>query len=84
MTVRFLADENFNRKIVVGLQRRIDDLDLVRVQEVGLRAAEQPMAGVIVVPTLMALATAIEDLELVVGASLDDEWDNQVSYLPLR
>ncbi len=48
MTVRLLADENFNRKIVVGLQRRI------------------------------------EDLELVVGASLDGEWDHQVSYLPLR
>lgn len=33
MTVSFLADENFNRKIVVGLQRRIQDLDLVRVQD---------------------------------------------------
>jgi hypothetical protein len=32
----------------------------------------------------MALATAIEDLELVVGASFDGEWDNQVNYLPLR
>jgi predicted nuclease of predicted toxin-antitoxin system len=118
VTVRFLADENFNRKIVVGLQRRIEDLDLVRVQDVGLRTAEdpevlewaaehgcvllthdsqtvpdfahqrviaeQPMAGVIIVPALMALASAIEDLELLVGASLDGEWDNQVNYLPLR
>ena len=118
MTVRFLADENFNRKIVVGLQRRIEDFDLVRVQDVGLRTAEdpevlewaaeharvllthdiqtipnfahqrviaaQPMAGVIIVPTLMALAAAIDDLELVAGASLDGEWDSQVSYLPLR
>jgi len=48
VTIRFLADENFNRKIVVGLQRRI------------------------------------EDLELVIGASLAGEWDNHVSYLPLR
>jgi len=118
VTVRFLADENFNRKIVVGLHRRIEDLDLVRVQDVGLRTAEDPevlewaaehgrvllthdiqtvpdfahqrviaeqsMAGVIVVPALMALASAIEDLELVVGASLDGEWGNHVSYLPLR
>ncbi len=118
MTVRFLADENFNRKIVVGLQRRIEDLDLVRVQDVGLRnaedpevlewaaehgrvllthdiqtvpdfahqslIAERPMAGVIIVPALMALASAIEDLELIVGTSLDGEWDSQVSYLPLR
>lgn len=42
MTVRFLADENFNRKIVVGLQRRIEDLNLVRVQDVGLRTADDP------------------------------------------
>jgi len=118
VTVRFLADENFNRKIVVGLQRRIERFDLVRVQDVGLRTAEdpailewasehgrvllthdiqtipdfaherviaaRPMAGVIVVPTLLALAAAIDDLELVAGASQDGEWDNQVRYLPLR
>lgn len=36
MTVRFLADENFNRRIVTGLLRRIDDLDLARVQGIGL------------------------------------------------
>jgi predicted nuclease of predicted toxin-antitoxin system len=116
--VRFVADENFNRKIVVGLQRRTQDLDIVRVQDVGLRTAddpavlewaaqqgrvllthdvetmpdfayqrvtgEQPMAGVTVVPTRIAIAAVIEDLLLVAEASLDGEWEGQVRYLPLR
>lgn len=42
MSLRFLADENFNRRIVTGLQRVIAELDLVRVQDVGLRAADDP------------------------------------------
>lgn len=43
MTVRFVADENFNRAIVVGVQRRAEHVDMVRVQDVGLRAADDPM-----------------------------------------
>ena len=42
MTVRFLADENFNRRILTGLQRRIEDLDIERVQDIGLRTADDP------------------------------------------
>lgn len=42
MTVLFLADENFNRRIVVGLQRRVESIDIVRVQDVGLRTADDP------------------------------------------
>lgn len=42
MTIRFLADENFNRRIVTGLHRVLADLDLVRVQDVGLRTADDP------------------------------------------
>lgn len=38
----FLADENFNRNIVRGLLRREPQLDIVRVQEVGLRGADDP------------------------------------------
>ena len=37
-----LADENFNGHIVRGLFRRRPDLELVRVQDVGLREAEDP------------------------------------------
>ncbi|WP_423224655.1 DUF5615 family PIN-like protein [Candidatus Amarolinea aalborgensis] len=38
----FAADENFNNNIVRGLQRRNPGLDLVRVQDVGLSAADDP------------------------------------------
>ena len=31
-----VADENFNNDIVRGLQRRKPDVDIVRVQDVGL------------------------------------------------
>jgi len=34
--LRFAADENFNGKIVRGLQRRAPELDLVRLQDIGM------------------------------------------------
>ena len=40
--IRFLADENLDRDIVVGLQRQVENLDFVRVQDVGLRTASDP------------------------------------------
>ena len=40
--MRFLADENFNNDIVRGLIRRKTDLDIVRVQDVGLSGADDP------------------------------------------
>jgi hypothetical protein len=38
-----VADENFNHDIVRGLLRKKTDLDIVRVQDVGLRGAEDPV-----------------------------------------
>jgi len=38
----FLTDENFNGDIVHGLLSRRGDLDLVRVQDVGLLGADDP------------------------------------------
>lgn len=38
----FLADENFKGEITRGLLRREPDLDLVRVQDVGLSGADDP------------------------------------------
>lgn len=40
--LRFLADENFNGDIVRGLLLRQPDLDIVRVQDVGLNGADDP------------------------------------------
>jgi len=38
-----VSDENFNNNIVRGLLRRNPDLDIVRVQDVGLRGEEDPV-----------------------------------------
>jgi hypothetical protein len=40
--LRLLADENFNGDIVRGLLLRQPDLDIVRVQDVGLIGADDP------------------------------------------
>ena len=38
--LRLAADENFNADIVRGLRRRFPELDLVRIQDVGLSGAD--------------------------------------------
>jgi hypothetical protein len=38
--LRFLADENFHFRIVLGMLRREPSLDIVRVQDVGLMSAD--------------------------------------------
>lgn len=40
--IRLLADENFNNNIVRGVLLRDSDIDLVRVQDVGLSGADDP------------------------------------------
>lgn len=40
--LRFAADENFNNAILRGLIRRNPDLDIVRVQDVGLSGVDDP------------------------------------------
>lgn len=40
--IRLLSDENFNGDIVRGLLLRLPNLDLRRVQDVGLEGAEDP------------------------------------------
>jgi hypothetical protein len=41
--VKFLTDENFEGAIFRGLLRRKPDLDIVRVQDVGLAEVEDPI-----------------------------------------
>jgi hypothetical protein len=38
--LRLAADENFNNNIIRGLLRRRPDLDIVRIQDVGLSGAD--------------------------------------------
>jgi len=40
--LRLVADENFNNDIVRGLLRRKPELDIVRIQDVGLSGADDP------------------------------------------
>jgi hypothetical protein len=40
--MRLLTDENFNGSILRGLIRRLPDLDVVRVQDIGLMNADDP------------------------------------------
>ena len=40
--LRLAADENFNNDIVRGLWRRKPELDIVRIQDVGLSGADDP------------------------------------------
>lgn len=37
MSVRLVTDEQIARKLLVGLRRIVEDVDVVRVQDVGLR-----------------------------------------------
>ena len=116
--IRFLADENFNINIVLGLRQRNPYLDIVRVQEVGLTMAGDPavlewaaetgrvvlthdaddmisfayerVRGGITMPRIFEvrqyspLGVIIEDILLLAEASFEDEWADQVQYLPLR
>lgn len=116
--LRFLADENFNGRILRGLQRRVPELDVVRAQDIDELygqddpvvlawaadagrvvltqdvatmagyayervVAGQPMPGVFEVDQDMPIGQAVEQLELIVQASLPGEWEGQVRFFPL-
>lgn len=40
--IRLLADENFDNTIVRGLVRRNPDVDILRVQDIGLSGEDDP------------------------------------------
>lgn len=42
-----------------------------------------PMAGVILVPETLAIGKALEDLELLIGASEPEEFSDRVMFIPL-
>ena len=45
---------------------------------------DMSLPGVVLVPDTLPVGRAIEDLILMIGGSLDHEWENQVRHLPLR
>jgi hypothetical protein len=40
--IRFVADQNFNGHVIRGVRERTAEADIVRVQDIGLAAAEDP------------------------------------------
>jgi predicted nuclease of predicted toxin-antitoxin system len=116
--MKFISDEDFNNRIVRGLLRRFPELDLVRVQDVGLtekhdtevlawsgregrlvlthdfatmldfaysRVADAlEMPGVIAVPQDLPIGEAIAELSTLIECSLENEWKDQVVFIPLR
>ena len=116
--MRWAADENLNNNIIRGLLRQKPDIDIVRVQDVGLSGADDPtvlewaaeegrvllthdaatithyayervqtgkrMPGVFEVNHSIPLSVVIQDLILLTECSLENEWEGQVRYLPLR
>jgi hypothetical protein len=113
-----VADENLNNDIVRGLLRRKPDIDIVRVQDVGLSGADdptilewaaqgnrillthdvtaitkyaydrirerKPMPGVFEISRSSPTNVVIEDILWLVECSLENEWEGQIRYLPLR
>lgn len=116
--IRFLADENFDNDIIRGILRRLPEVDIVRVQDVGLYSADDEtvleaaandgrlllthdvrtvsslayerikkglkMSGVLEVPKNIAIGSVIDDLVLIAELTSEQNWDNQVRYLPVR
>ena len=44
----------------------------------------QPMPGVVEVDVSATIGAALEELVLLIGATRDDEWPDQVKFVPLR
>lgn len=116
--VRFGADENLSGSLVRALRRKLPSVDIMRVQDVGLRGANDdavlawaasesrvllthdvntiphfayermrndlPVGGVILVPDLLPIAKALDDLLLIAQCSAEGEFDSTLLYLPLR
>jgi predicted nuclease of predicted toxin-antitoxin system len=75
--MKLLADENFHRAITRGLLRQQPNIDLVRVQDVGLGSADDP--------TVFAWATAEDRLVLTHDAKtlIADAYEQVRAELPM-
>jgi hypothetical protein len=116
--IRWLTDEDFNGRIVRGLFLQKNDLDLIRIQDVGLLRADDKIIlawaennarillthdgrtmprhfrerlaggahvpGVFIVDDLAPIGSCIDDILLIDECSSQDEWRDQIRYLPFR
>ena len=114
--MRFLADEDFDNRIVRGILRRLPELDFVRVQDTPVAGADDPLvlawaatenrillthdvntmtahasqrlredqsvAGVLLISQSLPIGVAIEELLLIAEYGLDDEFRDQIRFIP--
>ncbi len=59
------------------------DLKTMPAHAADLMGAGENIAGLFVVPRSLSLHQAIEDLELLIACSENEEWVNVIRYLPL-
>lgn len=117
MTLRLLVDEDVPSGIVRALRRRVAAIDLVRVQDAGLRGSQDAavlawaaesgrvtvtcdratmiglavqrvrlgsrMPGLVVVRRDAPSHRVVADLELVVTATVAEDWAGQVGFIPI-
>lgn len=81
--IRFGADEDFDNHILRGLRHRSPSIDIVRAQdELGRGASDADVLDL--VPQVLGIGAAIDDLVLIAECSAPEEWTGQVRFLPLR
>jgi Domain of unknown function (DUF5615) len=115
--IRLFFDENFNQRIVRGVQRRVPEATILTVQKAGLAGTPDPellewaaneqfvlvtsdvqtmigfayerlavglsTPGVFVIPALMTIGEAIEELVTILRCSDADEWEDRIVHLPI-
>lgn len=115
--MKFLADEDFDNRILRGIIRRLPELDVVRVQDTEAINKTDPEVlewadkddrvllthdvntmtyyfrerlgqgysspGIFLVPQSVPIGLVIEELVLIAQYSVDDEYRNQMRFIPL-
>lgn len=115
--MKFLADENFNNRILRGVRLKAAEVIITRVQDTEIYQAEDPqvlawaaehdfivltydvntmiqhayervrngqsMPGVLAIRQNAAIGEIMDDLLMIIYASTEEEWENQVTFLPL-
>ena len=115
--MRFAADENFNGRILAGIQKRLPDVDIVRVQDTDAYQASDPellewaaqedrillthdaktipgylyervraglpVPGVIEVKESVSIGQILNELEVLMGAGMPQDFENIVRYVPM-
>jgi hypothetical protein len=84
--LKLVSDEYFDGAILRGLYRRRRDLDVVRVQDIGLNATPDPDIlawAAIEGRILMPIGQAIDEILLAIDCLTPDECKDFVRFFPL-